>query len=71
MLLALDYAYFDNNYELIATDRSKQKALDANPRAIHQIVFTGEVKTKSVIYYVIKQSKETKLEFYKRTSRVL
>ena len=30
----LDYAYFKNNYRLIAIDLSKQKALDADPRAI-------------------------------------
>ena len=30
----LDYAYFKDNYKLIAVDLSKQKALDADPRAI-------------------------------------
>ena len=30
----LDYAYFKDNYRLIAVDLSKQKALDAYPRAI-------------------------------------
>ena len=35
----LDYAYFKNNYRLIAVDLSKQKSLDADPRAIQQIVF--------------------------------
>ena len=30
----LDYAYFDKNYNLIAADLSKQKELDADPRAI-------------------------------------
>ena len=38
----LDYAYFKNNYRPIAADLSKQKALDADPRAIQQI-FTGAV----------------------------
>ena len=36
---SLYYPYLNNNYELIAVDLSKQKALDANPRAIQQIVF--------------------------------
>ena len=40
----LDYAYFKDNYRLIAVDLSKQKALDADPRAIQQIVFQGVVK---------------------------
>ena len=30
----LDYAYFRNNYRLVVTDLSKQKALHADPRAI-------------------------------------
>ena len=39
----LDYAYFENNYKLISFDLSKQKALDADTRAIPQIVFQGVV----------------------------
>ena len=38
----LDYAYFKNNSTIIAVDVSKQKALDADPRAIKQIVFQGK-----------------------------
>ena len=34
----LDYAYFKDNYRLIVVDLTKQKALDANLRAIQQIV---------------------------------
>ena len=34
----LDYSYFQDNYRLIAVDLSKQKALDADPRAIQQVV---------------------------------
>ena len=33
----LDFAYFEKNYRLIAADLSKQKALDADSRAIQQI----------------------------------
>ena len=39
----LDYAYFKDNYKLIAVGLSKQKALDADSRAIQQIVFQGVV----------------------------
>ena len=35
----LDHAYFKDNYRLIAVDLSNQKALDADPREIQQIVF--------------------------------
>ena len=37
----LDYFYFEKNYRLIAADLSKQKALDADSRAIQQSIFTG------------------------------
>ena len=36
----LDYSYFEKNYRLIAADLSKQKALDADSRAIQQIIIT-------------------------------
>ena len=71
----LDYAYFKDNYRLIAVDLSKQKALDADPRAIQQIVFQGVIGgnngTKIRIYTILEQSKETVLEFYKGTAKVL
>ena len=35
----LDYAYFKDNYRLIAVNLNKQKALDADPRTIQQIIF--------------------------------
>ena len=37
----LDYEYFKDNYRLIAVDLNKQKAVDADPRPIQQIVFQG------------------------------
>ena len=38
----LDFASFEKkNYRLIAADSRKQKALDADSRAIQQIIFTG------------------------------
>ena len=44
----MDYAYVKDNYRLIAVDLSKQKALDADPRAIQQIVFQGVAGGKTV-----------------------
>ena len=35
----LDFAYFEKNYQLIAADLSKEKALDPDSRAIQQIIF--------------------------------
>ena len=71
----LDFAYFEKNYRLIAADLSKQKALDADPRAIQQIVFQGVVggddNTKIRLYSILEQSKETVLEFYKGMAELL
>ena len=72
----LDFAYFEKNYRLIAADLSKQKALDADSRAIQQIIFTGNItaaeeNTRVIIYYILEQSKETMLEFAKGTTKVL
>ena len=72
----LDFAYFEKNDRLIAADLSKQKALDADSRAIQQIIFTGKIKaaadnTRVIIYYILEQSKETILEFAKGTAKVL
>ena len=67
----LDSAYFEKNYRLIAADLSKQKALDADSRAIQQIIFTGKTDNTIRVYHIIEQSKETILEFSKETTKVL
>ena len=67
----LDYAYFKDNYRLIAVDLSKQKALDADSRAIQQIIFTGKTNNQIRAYYILEKSKETILEFAKGTAKVL
>ena len=55
----LDFAYFKKNYRLITADLSKQKVLDADPRVIQQIIFTGKAIQNIVVYYILEQSKET------------
>ena len=71
----LDYVYFKDYYRLIADGLSKQKALDADPRAIQQTVFQGVVEgaadTKIRTYTILEKSKETILEFAKETAKVL
>ena len=56
----LDFAYFERKYKLIAADLSQQKALDADSRAIQQIIFTGKIKateanTRVIIYYILEE----------------
>ena len=68
----LDFAYFQKSYRLIAINLSKQKTLDADPKAIQQVIFTGKALNNTIrIYYILEQSKETILEFAKRTTKVL
>ena len=66
----LDFNYFNKHYKLVAVDLSKQKELDADPRAIQQIEFKYMFQTDSTIYWVLEKSKETILEFYKGTVKV-
>ena len=53
----LDYNYFKKHYELVAVDLSKQKELDADPRAIKQIEFKYTLETNSTIYRILEKSK--------------
>ena len=46
----LDFVHFEKNYRLIAADLSKQKALDADPKAIEQIIFTGKMNDQISVY---------------------
>ena len=61
---------FSKKYRLIVADLRKQKALDADSRAIQQIIFTGVASDAVIIYYILDQSKETVLEFSKGTTKV-
>ena len=67
----LDYDYFKKNYRLIAAESSKQRELDADPRVIHQIKFIGMLRTRSNVFTILEKSKETILEFYKGTAKVM
>ena len=49
----------------------KQKALDADPKAIQQIINTGTTSGATTVFYILEQSKETVLEFAKGITKVL
>ena len=59
----LDCNYFKNYCKIIAIDVSKQQALDADPKAIQQINFTGNLEELSAIFFIIEEAKETVLNF--------
>ena len=66
----LDYNYFKEHYEMIAIDLSKQQALDADPKAIQQINFTGNLEEQSTIFFIIEEAKEAILDFSQGTIKV-
>ena len=53
---------------MIATDLSKQQALDADPRAIQQISFTANLDRdgNTTMFFIIEQAKQTVLDFSER-----
>ena len=69
----LDYTYFKKYYKLIAIDLSKQQKLDADPKALKQINFTGNLdKTEgATTFFIIEEVKEAVLDFSKGTVKVL
>ena len=66
----LNYNYFKKK-KIIAIDLSKQQALDSDPKAIHQINFTGNLENESTIFFIVEEAKETVLDFSQGTVKVL
>ena len=68
----LDYTYFKKYYKMIAIDLSKQQALDADPKAIQQIIFTANLnRANTRIYFILEEAKETIFEFSQGAVKVL
>ena len=69
----LDYSYFKKHYKMLAIGLSKQQALDADPKAIQQINFTGNISGNNniFIFFIIEEGKETILDFSQGTMKVL
>ena len=69
----LDYPYFRDNYKIIVVNLSRQQALDTDFRAIRQINFTANLDRagNTRTYFILEESKETKLNFAQGTVKVL
>ena len=69
----LDYAYFKENYKMIAIDLSRQQELDADSRSIQQINFTTNLDRpgNTTIFFIIEEAKENIFEFSQGTVKVL
>ena len=68
----LDYAYFRDIYKIIATDLSKQQALDADLKAIQQINFTANLERagNTETFFILEEAKETAFDFSQGTVKV-
>ena len=58
---------------MITIDLSKEQALDSDPRAIQQINFTANLGRagNTRIYFILEESKETKLDLAQGIVKVL
>ena len=69
----LDYDYFKKYYKMKAIDLSKQQTLDADPKAIQQINFTGNLEqdNSAIMFFIIEEAKKTVSYFLQVTVKVL
>ena len=67
----LDYNYFNVYYKMIVIDSNKQQALDADPKVMQQINFTGNIKNNATIFLFIAEVKEMIFDFSQETVKVL
>ena len=67
----LDYNYFMKHYKVTVTE--KKQVLDANPKAITQVDFTGIISGNNnrLMFSIIEKVKETILDFSQWTIKVL
>ena len=66
----LDFAYFKENYRLIATDLSKQTKL----KDLQQINFIGKLEGQNngaTMFFIIEKSEETNFEFLQNSVNIL
>ena len=68
----LDYPYFEKYCKLIAIVLRKQQKLDSDLKAIQQINFTRNLTRVegATMFFIFEESKETILDFSKRTVKV-
>ena len=64
---------YQKYYKLIAIDLSKERKLNADPKAIEQINFTGSLNRAEgqTRFFIIEEAEEAVLDFSKGTVKVL
>ena len=55
---------------MIAIDLSNQQALHADPKAIQQINFAGNLAKQAAIFFIIEEAKETVLDYVQGTVKL-
>ena len=64
----LDYHCGKDHYTSTTIDLSKyQSVLDADPKAMTQINFTGKLKENTTIFFILEEVKETGFYFLQAT----
>ena len=68
-----NYTFLKNCYKMIAIDLSKQQALDADPKAIQQLRFIANLNQagNTTMFFIIEEAKESILNFWQETVKVL
>ena len=71
----LEYNYFKNYNKMIAIDLRKPQALDADPKAMKQINFAGNLNqvdnaNDNTTFFIAEEVKEAILNFSQRTMEV-
>ena len=69
----LDHICFKNYYEMIVVDLSKEQALDVDRKSIQQNNFTANLFSvgNTRIFFILKQAKETVLDYLQETVKFL
>ena len=69
----LFYPNLNEHYKMMTTDLNKQQALDADPKAIQQINFIGNIEhaENATMFFIIEEANETISDFLKGTVRTL
>ena len=69
----LDYSYFKEHYKLISIDKGKRQVFNADPKKIQEINFRENLENarNTTTFFIIKEIKETFLNFSKGTLKVL
>ena len=66
--------YFKDLYKMIAINLSKQQAFDADPKAIQQTNFTGNLEDdgneNTAMFIITEEIKETVIDFQRRIVKV-